>query len=552
MKKTAKELLLLRKIASVDPASAGPAWRALSEAQTQIAAGRTRGLPYTVAVAPGATGGPPGLCAPGAARILLDGAMLPCSPDEIRPQEDDEHLRALAAMHGVLIHECGHAVHTPENRADLLEEADDVQAAVVLLEEIRMEAQVIRHRPDDARWLRAATKEIIMGEEISDADAAWSSSVLLSGRVPAGTLRAGDAESVNEIAREELGEDVFSQIEEICKRTVLLRDDDLTGLIEEGRRLAKLRPEKEGGGGGGRIWKAIEDALSGAGEEATAEGAEELLDMIGDAEARSEIEKALQEAASSLAGSAQGASPERGERLPTPEERRARNDLSQRFRRVRWRERTTVRRSQTLPPGRLRSREALRRSAEQAEGRMVTARPWNRKVRRSVDLPRLACGVLVDTSGSMASAAHEMAGSLWALSHAAHENGGRVAAALFGDTAETLWGGEAPPRHVTEIQPSGGTQYLPDGIGLLEKSLRWERDEGPRLLVIVSDGFWGWDARECGEAIAELQSRGIKVLHIGIAMDPQDHGADQTLRIESSADLASVVGEAAVRELRNW
>ena len=553
MKKTPRELATLRQIASVDPASAGPAWRALSEAQTSVAADRTKGMPYTVASAPGATGGKaPGLCAPGAARILLDGELLPCSPDLLDPTGNAEHMSALAAMHGVLLHECGHAVHTPEDREALREEEAPVQECVTLLEEIRMEAQVIRNRPEDQKWLRAATEEIILRDpQIEGEMAAWSSAVLVGGRVPAGTLQEDDLREMREIMKEELGEERLEKIEDICERATKIGDDNLSGLIELGRELSELRP-KEPGGGRRRLRKALQKALGEAGEEAAEEGAQELQDLLGEAGAREAIEEALEDAEKSLAGAAAGNSPQKGERLPTAEERRARNELSQRFRRVRWRERTRTERPSDLPPGRLRSREALRRSAEQSEGRMVSARPWRQHKRRMVEMPRLACGILVDTSGSMSSAAHHIAGSLWAIGHAAHENGGRVAAALFGDTAETLWGAEAPPRHVLEITPSGGTQYLPDGIELLEQSLLWKAEEGPRLLVIISDGYWGWDAEDSRAAIEDAQSRGIRVLHVGIGMDPEEHGADHTLRIDDAADLAPVVGEVAVRALRSW
>ena len=62
---------------------------------------------------------------------------------------------------------------------------------------------------------------------------------------------------------------------------------------------------------------------------------------------------------------------------------------------------TKVTVSSELPPGRLRSREAVRASAERAQGRMVTARPWEGTKRRHSSMRPVVVGIATDTSGSM-------------------------------------------------------------------------------------------------------------------------------------------------------
>lgn len=561
MKLSPGAMLQLRQMSRVDPSKAGPAWRALSEAQTAVVAERTGGLPYTVVTGPGVTGpdGPPGLCAPKAARVMLDGEMLPVSPDRLDPWTDPDHMTALSKMHGVLIHEAGHASHTPEDRAELQDEDPGVIDAVTLLEEIRMEAQVIRNRPSDSRWLRVASHEILLRDrDIASDNAAFAAVVLVEGRVHAGTLRPEDVEEVAKATSALLDPGDRKKILDICERSTRVADDDLPGLIALGRELAALRPENPSGGAEA-ILGAIRDALGDAAGEMSGEGdgedegdgLGELRELLADKKAREEIEKAISEAARNTMGGASGNSPEKGERHATPEERQARNRLTEKLREVRWRDRTTVKRSSTLPPGRLRTREALRRSAEQSLGKMTTARPWQTTRRRAVDLPRLTCGVLLDTSGSMSYAATELSGSLWAIAHAVFDNGGRVAGALFGDTAETILPVERPPRHVVQIHPSGGTEHVPEGIELLDDLLRWDREEGPRLLVLVSDGYWG-QAGEAQAAIAEAQAKGIVVIHLGIGSHPVEHGADMTLRLDTAADLLPVVGGTAVKLLRSW
>lgn len=554
------EMLQLRLMAKADPAKAGPAWRALSEAQTAVCAERTGDLPYTVICAPKAPGGPPGLCAPKAARIMLEGELLPVAPDQLDPHTNPEHMTALAKLHGVLIHECGHAVHTREDRAELFDQEPDAVQAAVLLEEIRMEAQVIGNRPADARWLRAATREILLADEtISGPAAAFGAAVLIEGRIAAGTLRPEDVSGIAPITEDVLGKSPKQEILRVCERATRIADDDISGLARLSRELAALMPE-EMKDASGQIAEAIKDALGeaaadalgdGNGESDGNSGSGEIEDLLENLQARQEVEKSIREGDRNTAGGAGGSSPERGERHATPEEREARNKLTRRLREVRWRDRSSVRRNNLLPPGRLRSREALRRSAEQSLGKMTTARPWKTNRRRAVETPQLTCGILIDTSGSMGYAAHELSGALWAIAHAVHENGGKVAAALFGDTAETVLPVEKPPRHVIQIHPSGGTEHVPEGIELLGRELGWSREAGPRLLVMVSDGYFACSA-EADEAVASLRSEGILVVHIGVGMNPVEHGADETLRIDSARDLLPVVGDTAVRELRNW
>lgn len=547
---------MLRKMSEADPSAAGPAWRALSEAQTAVAATRTGGMPLTVLTAPDAPGGPPGVCAVKAARIMLDGGMLPVAPDQLDPLANKEHMRALGTMHGVLLHECGHAVHTPEDRDELRDTEGRVFECVTLLEELRMESQVIRSRPEDAKWLRVASKELLLREdELEGEGAAFGAAVLVEGRVAAGTLKQEDVASVSKIVAGEIEKDTHEAILDICSRACNVADTDLASLISLGEELAELMPEQTGEQGGSgaelseQIKEAIEEALGGEG--LSEEAREELAELLEDKKAREDIAEAIEKQAKSMAGAADGAAPDSDEREATAEERKARNALHARLRKVRWRERATTHRSSLLPPGRLKAREALRRSAEKDVGKMTSARPWRAKKRRMVELPKLTCGILLDTSGSMWGTEKEMAGALWAISHAVHDNGGKVAATLFGNTSETIFPSGEPPRHVRQFSPAGGTEHVAEGIELLGKELGWEKEEGPRLLVIVSDGYW-MEGSSADWAIEEAQRKGIVVIQVGIGRKPHFHGEDETAVIQSASDLALAVADPAVRELRSW
>jgi hypothetical protein len=551
------ELLKVRQIANADPANTSPAWRTLSEAQTKIAQTKTDALGLTVATAPDATkialneeNPPPGFYAPAAARIVLEGNLLPVEPDKLRPTEDQDHLKALSVLHGVLIHECGHFSHTEIDHDRLSEESQEVQQAAILLEEIRMEAQVVKNNSSDACFLRSSAKELIMTDaQLESEHGAISAGVLIEGRVQAGSLQASDVTQVIDEIDNLLDADTVTELKKITKRTVKIADGDIESLIRAAKRLAKLFPKDGSGGGKGKIKELIEGALN---DDLSPSQAEELEEMLADAKARGEIAEALKNAEVKTAGSAAGSEPKEGERVATDIERKARNDLSAKFRQVRWWDRHKVNRTSVLPPGKLKARNALQRSAEVATGKMATSKPWKQTKRRLEIMPKLSLGVLVDTSGSMYFAKTEMAGALWSLAHAAYENDGKVGAALFGDTSKLLWGPHSvPPRHVVEITPSGGTEYLPDGIDLLDKALNWKEDKGPRLLVIISDGYF-YKAAESQQAIREIQKKGVKVIQLGINMTPTDHGANQVLTVNSASELSTVIGGAAIKELREW
>lgn len=553
---TPGEMLKLRQIATVNPANQSESWQTLSEAQTKIAQTRTERLGLTVSIFPDATAtaiqeAPPGFYAPAAAKIVLDGNLIPVEPDSLEITTNPDHLKAFSALHGVLIHECGHANHSVE-QPDFEGETEQVAMATTLLEEIRMEAKVIERRPDDAKWLRCSAKDIILGEGKVEGDmGALSSQVLVLGRVAAGSLERSDVAGIEKKIKEIVGDDVFKKIDSINKKAVKVSDGDFDSLLSLGRELAELFPKEEGGYPlSPEDIEEIKDALDKAGS--GGEGKEELEDILADAEARGKVKQAIAEISERTAGAASGSLPESGERYPTDEERRARNDLFLKFREVRWRDRHLVERSSSLPPGRLNSRSALQRSAEKSLGQMPQSKPWRQKKRCQEEMPRLSLGVLIDTSGSMQNAAHALSGSLWALSHAAHDTGGKVAAALFGNGYELLWGAHsAPPRHVTEMNPYGGTDNVAETVGLLDDALSWGEDLGPRLLVVVSDGWW-MNQKASDEAIAEIRSRGVKVIQVGVSMTPQDHGANEIVTIDKASDLAMTVGNIAIRELRSY
>lgn len=324
-----------------------------------------------------------------------------------------------------------------------------------------------------------------------------------------------------------------------------------------------------GEGGGGEpsdeeldeLMDAAAEALSEAAREQLGEmgkdnPAREQIEQIADKQkAREKIEEARRAVGGRMAGSPGGAQAERGEREPTPQEKAARVRLSQKLREVRWRERGRVKRNILLPPGRMRGRELIRQRVDNSRGMPSQAQPWKRKRSVPTDLPVVTCGVLIDTSGSMYGTEQMLASTLWVIANAIADNGGRTGGYVFGDAVEPILSPEAPPRFVTTFQAGGGTAGVPETLEFAEKDLAWEDAYGPRLLVICSDGYWG-DAESTANALTRIKEKGIVVLLCGIHHQATDYGMpelfDEQVVVSDEHELASVIGSAAVRELRNY
>jgi hypothetical protein len=557
------ELLKLRSISRRDPAAAGPGWRALSEYYTERLAERCGRMGLTALIAPKAGEGHPGFYAPDAAKVILEGDLLRASPDQLRPHSRAADFHQLAVLHGVFVHEAGHADHSNFR----LDAEPAVCRAAMLLEELRMEAAVVREHPADTRWLRAASQQIILDDlpdQIGSPSEAGQMATLTVGRVAAGSLRKNDVSRIEPMLGQVLDRATIDALGQIWSEAIALSDDEAAeGLVELGRRYLDLFPAEDQPGGQGvggsglseaELREALEqdliEAAEAAGEELDSEEIREQVEqMVGECAARAAISASEQAIADRRAGAPGGAAPAYGEREPSADERAARNRLARRLREARWRDRTITKRSNRMPPGRLRGREALRRSADRAQGKMTKAEPWRQRRRTHQELPKLSAAVLIDTSGSMAAAAEGISASLWVIANAVTDNGGKVAGITFGDSVEQVVNPLKPPRRVLAFKGRGGTAGVPETIEKATEALDWQSEDGPKLLVCVSDGYWG-DAQASDQALEELIEKGVKVIQVGVGYDPAPHPADRTCVIAKPLDLAEVVGAEAVAALK--
>jgi hypothetical protein len=140
-----------------------------------------------------------------------------------------------------------------------------------------------------------------------------------------------------------------------------------------------------------------------------------------------------------------------------------------------------------VPSGKLRSREAVRGSAERARGRMVTARPWTKHVRRHTTSPPITVGIATDTSGSMGWAQEMVASAAYIVGRAGKRINARTAAVTFGSVVESVLHPEEIPSEVRIRAANGGVEELDKALASLDGVLHLTETDGVKLLIIVSD-----------------------------------------------------------------
>lgn len=178
-------------------------------------------------------------------------------------------------------------------------------------------------------------------------------------------------------------------------------------------------------------------------------------------------------------------------RQPEPAERRAATLLTHLFEEMSTPAIIKARSSSQLPPGRLRSREAVRLAADRAAGRMSEARPWRTEKRRHDTAPPITVGIATDTSGSMKWAENMVASTAWIFATAGHRIGAQVASVTFGNTAEAVVKPRELPQTVKIRRANGGIEAFDDAMAALDGVLHYTNGKaGRKVLVIVSDGYF--------------------------------------------------------------
>ena len=370
------------------PPPAGAAdWRAWSQAWTQHVPLLTGRTDLTVLVAPGAAGDAPECFYPDLNRIEVDATYIADSPDVTDPAKA-RHKRLVPTGYGLLVHGAAHAAHsrwtTPPGTPPILAAVAD------LLEESRAEGRQRARRRGDRRWLRHVVTTLLDPDDaaVDDAWHAGQLAALLLARVDARIVTSKDVRPVRAAVTGVLGRTRLRQLRDIWREAHTCDDTDADTMICLARRWCQVlgidpdqqydTPVPDAGLFAGRLAAALVDYLAVAAGVTPAEYAAALL-------------------------AHRHSPPAEWDRTdPTEQEHRAARDLADRLRQARTRHPEPGRRPSAIPPGRLRTRQAITADAQIAAGQLPTAAPWQQRAQLPPEKPRLHLAVLVDLSGSMA------------------------------------------------------------------------------------------------------------------------------------------------------
>jgi hypothetical protein len=245
-----------------------------------------------------------------------------------------------------------------------------------------------------------------------------------------------------------------------------------------------------------------------------------------------------------------------GHRAPTAEERAAAVKIGAELDKAKYRDRTMVKRSSTIPPGRMRGRGAVSWSAQRARGEMVTAEPWKRTMRKHTDEAPLTVGMMTDVSGSMGTAAGPIATASWVMTAACHRIQAKVASVTFGDVVDAIAYPNTRPDQVTTFSAHGGSEAFKKGFLALDGALNLLGGEGARLLVVSSDNYLvnGVDESFRRAILPQLIADGVGVLWLFYGEEhrsglPKGVETVNLGRHPNVTDAAKIIGAAAKRAI---
>jgi hypothetical protein len=533
-----------------------------------------------VKIAPGAGRGALAVFLPEEAEVEVDADKCAAGID---PADIDLATEAGRLQHPALsgagAHEGGHGWastwpldQSPEKRA--------VVQAALLLEESRMEKHLLERRPDARVLLRASLTELVATHaDASTPMGAASVLALIVARADAGVMDAAEVAPAWEAAAATLGEDRAEALRSIWREAhALPRETTAEAMEALGRKWLDVLGEDaqygdeghgiacghrddgdnegEGDGDGSGIAEAIAEAVAADAEAEARDGraAAEARDeaKAADKEAqqeRKDAEKAhLMEKDAVIAhGSGWGYEGLSGEREPTGAEYAQANILAQRLRSAQYRDRTTTMVASELPPGRLRSAQAVQRAAQRAQGIPPTAAPFRRVQHKVVEQPPITVGVGCDISGSMRSLVGPVASAAWIIAHAVQQVDGTTATAAFGESVHPVVRPGEVPRKVREFNASGGMENIVDFLQAASGSLHLMDGRGLRLVVVVSDGHWTHDQRHRGDRLARrLTDAGVRILHVGWRHTDIPLAGSTFLQLGNPDTFGEALGQAMV------
>ncbi|MGY1982953.1 VWA domain-containing protein [Nocardia gipuzkoensis] len=556
------------------PATPAPAsvpviggWATLSAAMTAEVPPIADRDDLTVSIAPGAAFGNPAVFVPGLAAIEIDGSRLKIDPATAHPERNSDRNR-YPAVWGALVHECAHAKHSVWNPPPVAHPG--VVEAAMLLEESRIEAAQVRRRPDDRHWLRASATEIVIGDNGGAIAAAQipptryhaaRNAALILARLDGGILEAAECAPAATAIEAILGTDTLDQLRAIWREAHTVADTDAAAMLELGQRwLDIVGPDPHTDPvPSSPLGAAIGDTVTNIGNAVAASPVDPDPAEVA-AAAREAAERAAEHAARQARtvfgdGSGRGRTAStRRTRTARPEEHTAARVLARALNTAATRERTAVKTTSALPPGRLRMRGALAREAQRAAGAIPTAEPFTRTTRKTPPVPPLRVGVACDVSSSMGSYAAPAASAAWIIARAAElaTMPAQTATVTFGASVKPItYPGTAPVR-VTEFSCPDYLHAIDTAVEALDGALDLARPGATRLLVIISDGqYQGRNRNRAQARVNALRAAGCAVLWLAPAdSDPEPLDGVTLHLVTDPAATAAAIARAATAAVR--
>ncbi|MDG4755765.1 VWA domain-containing protein [Micromonospora sp. WMMD718] len=535
----------LQQGAPPTPAGASD-WHDWSAAWTQHVPLLTGRTDLTVLVAPGAAGDAPECFYPALNRIEVDATYIADRPDVTDPTKA-RHKRIVPTGYGLLVHGAAHAAHsrwtTPPGTRPILAAVAD------MLEESRAEGRQRARRRGDRRWLRHVVTTLLDPEDaaVDDAWHAGQLAALLLARVDARIVTSKDVRPVRAAVTGVLGRKRLRQLRDIWREAHTCDDTDADTMICLARRWCQVlgidadqqydTPVPDAGLFPGRLAAALVDYLAVAAGVTPAEYAAALL--------------AYRHSPPS----------EWDRRDPTEQEHHAARDLANRLRQARTQHPEPGRRPSAIPPGRLRTRQAITAEAQIAAGQLPTAAPWQQRAQLPPEKPRLHLAVLVDLSGSMDRYTDAMSSAAWIFANAARRADATTTTIGFGDRTTVLVPPRTRPTQVLTMRTGLATATFPEAVKVADQLLDLRHGRTLRMLAVVSDGYLD-DIPAGQQLVTTLHQAGCAVLWLHPAdplADSELTGTDQmwrhtfthttTLTVADPVEAVAAIADAAVAAL---
>jgi hypothetical protein len=448
-------------------------WAAWDEAWTKQVRRLADRDDLTVVVAPGAGGGAPACLYPDHQRIEVDAAYLGGKPDIADPRRA-AHKQAVPTGYGLLVHEAAHGAHThwriPDGTPPVVAEVAD------LLEESRAEGRHRQRRRGDRRWLRHTVTTLLLPTKV-DVDDLWHAGQLaglLLARVDARIITAKEVRTVRAAVTAVVGKQRLRKLKELWKQAHACDDTDATTMIDlawQWCRVLGINPDlqphvpvPDPGVFAGRLAAALTDYLAAT------------LGMTPGALIDHQLTHTHAAPASWT------------RRDSTSEEVAAARQLGRRLQYARTQHREQSTAPSAVPPGRLRTRQAITADAQVAAGMIPTAQQWQRRTTQPPIKPTLHLAVLVDISGSMNDYARQLSSAGWILANGARRSDAVTTTIAFDDTATLLIAPRQKPTQVIQMRARGATNGFCEAVKLADQVLDLRRRTSLRMLAVVSDG----------------------------------------------------------------